>query len=379
MIFYSLLFVVLSLLCLMGLIFSSSLAVDIFVRFLSRINRKQLLSHKWDSQEQWMQKVTEASAKMVQGRPTVRVFDGQWGILYALFRHQYSNAVVSRWQYAPLIASVGNDDDCLNNIKIKEIDDGFGLYCGWRFKSVSTDVIKNLAESFLNLVKSRTSDEGLICYRHGDMRNMFFVDSIPFMCPCLIRYGLVFNNRDVIDLALQQIKFYYKVGYLSSGGLYAHACDMKKGKSYGFFGWGRGTGWWCLGILFSYLECPEGADKAWLKQLLNETVVNIIQCQREDGGWGTNLVLTYPYDSTATAIFVYFLMQVDKINQTQIDTDIIQRGIEKLMSATREDGRIDLCEADCHGLGKYSKLYTISPFGQGIVQMIVNELSTHKI
>lgn len=380
MIFHCLIFVILSLLCLMGLIFSSSLAVDIFVRFLSRINRRQLLSHKWDCQKLWMARITDASLKMYSSHPTLRIYDKNWGILYAKCLGIYTNRVSSSWHYAPLIASVSSEEKYRSDVerlKIEELDDGWGLYLLWRLKDVANEVIEVHIKKFVNLVKRRENEAGLICYRNWvGMRDMFFVDSIPFMCPGLIRYGVSFEKREIIDLAIRQIKFYYGVGYNPREGLYATGCSISKRKSNGLFGWGRGTGWWCLGVLFSYLECPDGADKVWLKGVLEETATNIVKLQCDDGGWCTYLVLQYPYDSTATAIFVYFLMQVDKINQTQIYTDVIQRGIEKLMSATRSDGRIDLCEGDCHGFGKYSQLYTISPFGQGIVQMIVNELDS---
>lgn len=365
-------------LCVLGFICGLSLFVDLWVRFLSRVNRRKLSRHCWANRKQWMERVTEASSRMVKSRPTLRIYDKNWGILYAKICGFYTNRVSSSWHYAPLIASVkgeGDETDVLSGIKVEELDDGFGLYLLWRLKDFSFQMMKVHVDKFVALLKLRENSEGLICYRNWvGMKDMFFVDSIPFMCPGLIRYGVQSNQANIVDLAIRQIKFYYDVGYYSVAGLYATGCSMSKRMSNGLFGWGRGTGWWCLGILFSYLECPEGEYKAWLKTLLEETAANIVKWQCKDGGWCTYLVLQYPYDSTATAIFVYFLMQVDKINQTKRYADVIQCGIEKLMSATRSDGRIDLCEGDCHGFGKYSQLYTISPFGQGIVQMIVNEL-----
>ena len=33
----------------------------------------------------------------------------------------------------------------------------------------------------------------------------------------------------------------------------------------GVYGWGRGAGWYTLGLIATYKELPDGEDKQWLK------------------------------------------------------------------------------------------------------------------
>ena len=170
-----------------------------------------------------------------------------------------------------------------------------------------------------------------------------------------------------IYLAIKQIKNYYENAYIEKYGLYAHGYNSVTRTPCESIGWGRGTGWYLLGILYCYQELHDGKDKKWIYDRMIEASENIMKYQRIDGGWSTQLVSNWNYDSSATAIFATFLFNVYSIIHDDNCLKSGERALAKLMASTRKDGAIEYCEGACHGLGKYSINYGISPFAQGMV------------
>lgn len=182
-----------------------------------------------------------------------------------------------------------------------------------------------------------------------------------------MRYGVKIEKIEYIELAMKQIKTYYSYGYLEEYGLYAHGYNSRLGVPCESFGWGRGTGWYLLGILYCYHEINIKQEKEWLSEKIIEAANNILKYQQKDGGWSTQLVSNWNYDSSATAIFGTFLYNVYNIVKDEKYKIAGDKALAKLMTSTRKDGAVENCEGACAGLGKYSVRYGISPFVQGMV------------
>ena len=63
-----------------------------------------------------------------------------------------------------------------------------------------------------------------------------------------------------------------------------------------------------------------------------------------------------------------------EISKKDVYLDSAKRIEKYIMSVTRKDGGIDYCQGDAKGIGRYSNLYDIMPFAQGIALRFSKEL-----
>lgn len=99
-----------------------------------------------------------------------------------------------------------------------------------------------------------------------------------------------------------------------------------------------------------------------------------MRLQRDDGGWCTQMIQQAHYDSTATAIFAWYLFKLYNITGDNCYAMSGLRGLDSLRSATRSDGMIEFAEGDCHGCGRYSSKYSVSPLAQGMTVLAIQEM-----
>lgn len=349
--------------------------LDVFTWFTKRLSHKQIIA--WEDREQWEKAVNDCAQKWVQKMPTVPLKDEERLIIIDILRKQYKHSALQGWQYAQLISGLyanhrkidGLDE---SNFPISEIDDGYAIYQAWKAGVLDNSMVQKLMENYLSIVEKHTKSDGLIEYREG-FGDVCIVDTIAFVCPILVRYGVMTEKQQYIELAMKQIRTYYQSAYLDQYGLYAHGYNAVTHTPCESIGWGRGTGWYLLGILYCYQEMIESNEKIWLYERIIEAANNVVKYQCEDGGWSTQLVSNWNYDSSATAIFGTFLYNVYRLTGNTTFRKAAQRGIAKLMTVTRKDGAIEYCEGACHGLGRYSVRYGISPFAQGMVLDVIAE------
>lgn len=366
--------VIIFLLAVFGLFSFGVFTFDFILLLKKKLSHRQVIC--WKDREAWEKAVVACGAKWSNNPPTVPLKDEERLVVIDVLMRQYKVKSTRAWQRAQLVSGLG-----VNGVHTKgssknwlsdgmEIDNGYAIYHSWRTGMITEEEALALMEKFLKIVDKRTKENGLIEYREGfgDVR---IVDTIAFVCPALVRYGIKTGKRSYVDLAMGQIRHYYQNAYLEKYGLYAHGYDSVTGTPCESIGWGRGTGWYLLGVLYCYQEMDNGEEKMWLYQRMVEAANNILKYQRADGGWSTQLIGNWNYDSSATAIFGTFLYQVYAIVNDEAYWEAAERASVRLMAATRRDGAIEFCEGDCHGVGRYSTRYSISPFTQGMTMEMI--------
>ena len=372
--------VIMCILALLGVFFTGTISLDIIVWVRKKISHRQV--GEWNHQQEWATAVCTCAQKWSRKMPTVPLKDEERLIIIDIVRKQYKHSSLQGWQYAQLISGlIANNKkiDKLNeeSFSISEIDDGYAIFHAWKAQVINEDIALRLTEKYLEVVNKHTKENGLIEYREG-FGDVYIVDTIAFVCPILVRYGVVTGNPEYVDLAIKQIKNYYENAYIEKYGLYAHGYNAMTNTPCESIGWGRGTGWYLLGILYCYQELSEIDEKKWLDDRMIEAAKNILRYQRTDGGWSTQLVSNWNYDSSATAMFGTFLFHLYSITHNIAYLKAGQKALVKLMSSTRRDGAIEYCEGACHGLGKYSNNYGISPFTQGMVLEMIAASTINK-
>lgn len=71
----------------------------------------------------------------------------------------------------------------------------------------------------------------------------------------------------------------------------------------GVYGWGRGTGWYIIAILDSFLEIKDSPEKEVLRSHIRNIAMYYTRFQREDGGFGTFLQDRSAHCSVVCSVF----------------------------------------------------------------------------
>lgn len=347
---------------------------DIFINGIVIYKRWKI--GRWKNKREWIEAITKVSDRWFYHAPIVKKTDQTRYLLKDILQGNYKNNTIQSWQIGGLylgLSEKGKDIDRLQNQlinvqtgqwkeKIREVD--YALLAYGILKSTdNVHKIKPAMDEIYQLILDRYQEsDQTVCYRkfHPEIR---FVDTIGFICPFLMCYSKKYNCEKARVIAENQIMQYYKTAYLEHSGLIAHAYDNETEVPLGIYGWGRGMGWWMLGIIDSYLEIPSEQ----LKKIIIETADKIIKFENDNGGFASNLALKNNTESSVTSIAAYFYQKCYEITSKEQYQEVADRCIGALMRNTRRSGEIDFSQGDTKGIGIYSQTYNIMPFTQGIV------------
>jgi len=137
-----------------------------------------------------------------------------------------------------------------------EIDGVILAYAIFSIPWLDHNAYKPAFDAIYSLVLNLKGEDGTVAYKkyNTDYR---FVDTIGFICPFLVHYGLHFNQPEAVELAVKQIKTYDDYGMLSKHSIPCHTYNVKTKIPVGLFGWGRGLGWYAIGLIDSWKALPE--------------------------------------------------------------------------------------------------------------------------
>ncbi|WP_417898975.1 glycoside hydrolase family 88 protein [Bacillus haimaensis] len=224
------------------------------------------------------------------------------------------------------------------------------------------------------LIKDHIGEDGTVGYRKS-MMNYRYVDTIGFICPFLIAYGVRYKQEECINLALKQLDNYKNNGFLNNVSIPYHAYTIKKNVPQGLCGWGRGMGWYAIGLMDSWNELSEASlYKPVLEKNIIEFSKMIIKYQNENGSW--NWTVTRKEcrpDSSTTASLTWFLMNAEQIEAISSECkESSNNGIKYLIGVTRKNGEVDFSQGDTKDIGVYSTQFNILPFTQGFCLRVIN-------
>lgn len=134
------------------------------------------------------------------------------------------------------------------------------------------------------MIQEHIGEDGTIEYRKF-MKGYRYVDTIGFICPFLVTYGIRYNKSECIDLAVKQIKEYETYGMLNLSHIPCHAYRLEDKVPLGLYGWGRGLGWFAIGLIDTWNELPENNS---YKPVLEESVRKFAKATmkfQQQGNW----------------------------------------------------------------------------------------------
>ena len=364
---------------------------DLFLHYKSVFYRIHI--GRFTDEETWLNKISDVNQKWLNHTPTVKLTDSASYVLLDMYRGKYRKKSIQSWQEAGVLLGAmemvsynQKNHKAIKSYISKKVDthtgkwkeapeyvDGVILAYAMAKHQPITNKIRPLLDETIALIEQNIGSDGTVFYRDfiPDIR---FVDTIGFICPFLTYYGIVYQKPEYVNLAYKQIKTYIDNALLNSVFLPAHAYNIKTKIPLGIYGWGRGSGWFILGLVDMYNELPENhIYKEELKQLLLHTSKNLVQFQRTDGGFNAVLTIETRHDSSITTIAGWLFYNTYCITKDTSYLKASKACVKSLMKATRRDGSIDFCQGDTKGIGVYAAAFDVMPFVQGLaIRLMIN-------
>jgi len=322
--------------------------------------------------------------------PVLRIRKPCRYLLIDRIRGKYGKTMVQSWQRAGCILGLldagGRENEdaaeramsaCLKengtwSFPVNRIDYAMLAYAVLRAEKDPARV-KPAMDAMLKCLDDNLCADGMLSYSVGKTGKKRFVDTLGLACPFLARYGRVYGKPEYMTLAVHELGTYRERGLVQ--GLPMHCYDAESGLPIGIIGWGRGAGWYMLGLSDTMDELPDGDEKHEVRGWLIEEADRLMAFERKDGGFSATLQTMEQYESSATAMLGYVYAHLADISGEKKYRDVAERCLGRLRLATRGDGAVDECQGDTIAPGIMSERYAEMPFAQGMTLRLIAALA----
>lgn len=343
---------------------------------------------RWPDVQAWQRAVTRRAIRWTVKTPTVKITDNNRYLLLDMLQGRYRSNTIQSWQTASLLLGLEHigTPQCKDAVQraVNKLLDKNGMFrtpptnvdCGLLAYSLlkvsDADHVRPAVDYAAELIMSHTAEDGTLVYVNDIKSDERYVDTVGFVCPFLASYGLTYGKPEYVTLAMKQLRTFSEYGLEKNTHLPNHAYSASSKLPLGVYGWGRGAGWYTLGLIDTFKELPEGTDKQWLKEQIRRVADNYLRFQHSDGGFGYIIQLQNGYDSSATAALAYFYKECSAVFNDMAYEKAAERCLNKLRGVTRITGAIDWCQGDTKGIGVFAQTYDIMPFAQGMTLRAIN-------
>jgi unsaturated rhamnogalacturonyl hydrolase len=357
--------------------------------FFFKIWSARIKIGRYSSQTEWRKAIFSKSLKWLVNTPTIKKSDNNRYILADILSGNYSKEAIQYWQQAALVLGLGEEYKTTQNPEIKNKIDSFFYSTlskgqGWKKPITESDGVilayaflkiswinhidyKKAYDEIWQLMLDLKGEHQTVAYKKKNAK-FRYVDTIGFICPFLIEYGQKFQVPEAVDLAIAQLEEFNQFAMLNDTFIPCHTYTTETKIPTGLFGWGRGLGWYAIGLIDAWTALENTHPKKQAMTIWVERFAKMaMQFQRKNGSWGWIIMHDNARsDSSTTATLAWFLSKASSIQSIQHESEAAkEKALHYLMKVTRRDGAIDFSQGDTKGIGVHSQEFDILPFTQG--------------
>lgn len=375
--------------------------IDIVPIFLDWVERIHI--GRYDDIYRWNMSITKAGMKWLNHTPKIKVTDNTRFVVIDMLKGNYTKNVIQHWQEAALLLGLA---EYIGRGKDKKMEDEIRMFLSHKFDSnggwskkpqhidvailsyavmkidfINIDNFKEALDYTWKLIKSHIGEDGTVQYRKT-MKNYRYVDTIGFICPFLVAYGIRYSKEECVRLAVTQLKEFEQHGMQEKQYIPGHAYQLNITLPFGLYGWGRGLGWFAIGLIDAWLELPQShPSKIILEEMIKKFARSTLAFQSAGGNWNWTVTRAESRpDSSTTATLGWFLLQASQIDElTESCTKGAELAIRYLMKVTRRNGVVDFSQGETKDIGVYSMLFNALPFTQGFCIRMINANQITKV
>lgn len=365
--------------------------LDVLLNWLGRIKIGTI-----SDKNEWKSATERIIVKWLEsGTPKLPVNENQKFKLVSFIRKGKSIESTAYWQDAAVLKAASTADDCEEGIfslldRYIDTDSGKWIVPPLRIDSamlayemlccevIDSSAIRPAMDYVAEYLYKLAEENGTVPY-NTSVKDVRFVDTVGMICPFLVKYAVVYNKPEYVDIALAQIKEYRKYGFDKDTRMPFHCFNVKSKAPLGICGWGRGCAWWALGITDSLKTLMDvktyNIEKVVLLKYCIEFLSSIKAYQRSDGAFERMLFTPSLEDSSAGAMLAYCFAVLYDITENGEYKSVCVRLLEHLKYCTRRNGVIDYAQGDTMGIGFYSDSLRVVPATQGFAVAATREIS----
>ncbi len=348
------------------------------------------------NKQDWSLAITDTGWKWLLSTPTIRKTDNTRLVAIDMLRGQYASHSIQHWQEGallmglseqPLAAGQTDRDGQISaflagkfnadgswKVVPTTIDCAILAYSVLTLNGAAPNRYRPAFDYTWELIQSCIGADGTVQYRTF-MPNYRYVDTLGFICPFLVAYGKRYGKPECIELAVRQLEQYIRHGVLDTHFLPVHAYHLQHSTPLGLFGWGRGLGWFAIGLMDTWRELPAQHEaKQRLERFVVRFAKSALAFQSQGGHWSWTVTRKEARpDSSATAVLGWYLTQASQLPEiAEPCARGAERAIDYLMKVTRRNGAVDFSQGDTKDIGVYSTLFNVLPFTQGFCIRMMN-------
>lgn len=359
--------------------------IDIIPIFLTWIGRIHI--GRYVKQDVWESSIRNKGIQWLARTPKIQVTDQTRLVFLDMLKGNYTKSVIQHWQEASLLLGMSehlkqHEDHEIKAVIKKYLERNFTSDGQWihrpqfvdsailayallKLEVIEPNRYRPVFDTVWQLIQDHIGEDGTVQYRKS-MKDYRYVDTIGFICPFLVAYGVRYGKEECIDLAMKQIWEYEKYGMLQPHFIPSHAYHIHTKVPLGLYGWGRGLGWFAIGLIDAWNELPM-TKKSLLEQSVRRFARSARSFQQKNGQWNWSVSRHESRaDSSATATLAWFMVNAAEIEDIRDEcSSSAELAISYLMKVTRRNGAVDFSQGDTKDIGVYSMLFNIMPFTQG--------------
>lgn len=234
----------------------------------------------------------------------------------------------------------------------------FGLASLNLYKSFKEDKYLKFSNFIFIKLNEMKNENGVVLYRKNS--SMQFNDVLGMIVPFLLQYEKVKLDGESLKMAKNQLDFYIKNGVEKKFFLPTHGIQLDSKIKIGSSNWGRGIGWYLLGLSSYYKETGEyELELRGLLKTLNDL-------KNKEGLWTQFPGSSDNFDASPTTMFMYSLNSVN--HGTYSKSDVINL-LGKYIS---KEGQIKFTSGDTYGINNYNTAFGYSELSQGVLLLLLS-------
>ena len=370
----------------------AAISFDVVPFVLNTLGRMKIGTLKGDD---WFAAATDTAVKWSEkGLPSVPRVAGQRLTVVDRLNKTYKSETIQSWQTGSVLMSLNEiapevaKQSALKYLNpdtgewvsfIDRVDSAFLAYSILSNPYIDKEFIKPAMKATADMLLGEYDRYGSVPYtKNSDHR---YVDTVGLVCPFLVKYSLVYDDKKAMEAAVALIEEYEKLGLHSEFKTPVHCFDVKTKAPLGLYSWGRGCGWWAVGLAESFRILNETDEDSFVKEkiiilkcLLSFCAV-MVKYQGDNGAFDRNIFAPSGADSSATAMIAYMLAYSGELSKNDKFTQSASKAMGYIFSVTRRDGTVDYSQGDTMGIGFYSAHSLVLPAAQGFALRTYNLLN----
>ncbi|WP_414590490.1 glycoside hydrolase family 88 protein [Anabaena sp. CCY 9614] len=339
-----------------------------WLQAIAAINNQELIQHKYNFKNRFLDFIPTK----IRNNHNHKTYDERWPMavnaLGAIWYHKLTSdehtLIALKQAYNYQINQNGNWKKQIESVP--QAMKGYSLI--YLDQITQYPLYKIAIEEILNTLLFTLPRELDGCLPYNKM-NQNLVDTLGMICPFLAKYSSSYGNSNALELSLNQLKQFIEANIDSDTHLPYHGYYADGAKRLGMHGWGRGTGWYILGLIDTIVEVPKNhPNYCFLVESYISAANSLRKFQREDGHWNWAIPLRVnKLDSSATSFIGYSILRGIKagILDNSFST-VTEKAIKGIIEVTHPNGLIDGSLSDCMGLGLYPNTFGPQPWLQGM-------------